>query len=442
MRRGERESEEVVTLHLTHFDSHGTARAPFRSRQIEVEHGIPGETVRATVVGRPEKSKTSDRRLRARIVEVLEPSPDRVVPPCPYFREWQCGGCQWQHISYEGQVERKRKSVETEMQARNLPFAVDSVHTLDVPWRYRSTAGISLGKRAGFRRHGSLAIVPIRDCPIAHPLIGQLMAALNDRIDEGAVPDFRGRLRLEVRLAEAEGEDRLQILVRPGEDSALPPNTEVSALVAAVSRLDGVGGVSILQADGSIATASGDLFAPLTVAGRRVWLTAGSFFQTNLRLLPTLIARLQQEAEPRAKRIADVYGGIGLFGLFLADEAERVTVIESDRLAIAAGERTAAEWRLHNVRFVATPAEEALLGPESFDVVVLDPPRSGLSEPVTAGLLQRRPPTVLYVSCLARSLARDLVLLTDAGYRVDHLELFDFYPQTYHIEMLAVLRLP
>jgi tRNA/tmRNA/rRNA uracil-C5-methylase (TrmA/RlmC/RlmD family) len=117
-----------------------------------------------------------------------------------------------------------------------------------------------------------------------------------------------------------------------------------------------------------------------------------------------------------------------------------VLEIESDELAVEAGRRTAERWGLKNVSFLTAQAEEALTGLDRFDVVIVDPPRSGLVEPVIDALLGSGPPLILYVSCLAQSLARDLAVLTPAGFQVEHLELFDFYPQTYHVELLAVLR--
>lgn len=421
---------EIESLRLAGFDGHGTTRARYGGRWIEVEHGIPGETVRAEIVGR--------RRPRGRIVDLLEAAPDRVLPPCPYFREWSCGGCQWQHISYEGQLARKREAVEREMQGVT-PLSVTAVHALSDPWRYRSTAGIALGKRAGFRRHASLAIVPIHDCSISHPLIGRLMARLNDLLDSGELPDFHGKVRLDVRLCQCQQEERIQLLVRPAKQMGPPAHLEV--LVSALADIEVVEGISVLQANGALTTVSGSLFATTDVAGRPVSLAAASFFQTNLLLLPELIARIQAEAQPlQGKRVADVYGGVGIFGLFLAEQAGEVVEIESDALALEACRLTAKRWGLSNVSLLTAPAEEALGEAGRFDVVILDPPRSGLAEPVTDALLRGRPPLVLYVSCLAQSLARDLSRLSPAGYEVQHLELFDFYPQTYHVELLAVLR--
>lgn len=425
-------ASQTVTLHLDDFDRHGTTRARWDGRWVEVEHGIPGETVRAEVVG--------GKRPRGRILEVLQAAPDRIWPPCPYFRDWFCGGCQWQQISYSGQLRTKCEQVHTVMREHGLPLVVTAVHALQDPWRYRSTAGIALGRSAGFRRHGSLAIVPLHDCPISHPLIGRLMASLNEHRTAGTLPDFRGRLRLDVRVAGPADAPFLQVLIQPTEPGRMPEPTELDALLAVLQAEPAVAGISLWAANGEPRLIAGEHFAPIWLEGRPIYLSAASFFQTNLLLLPELLARLRQEARPAGKRVADVYGGVGLFGLFLAEAGGEVVVIERDPVAVAAGEETARAWGLETIRFLPAPAEEALAGTERFEVVIVDPPRTGLTPPVLDALERTTPPLVLYVSCLAQSLARDLVRLTVAGYRVEALELFDFYPQTYHVELLAVLR--
>lgn len=424
---------EIATLHLDRFDNHGTTRAHYRGRSIEVEHGIPGETVEAEITGEP--------RPRGKILRVLDPSPDRVLPPCPYFRDWACGGCQWQQISYESQLQRKRDAIDAALASAALPLTVSQVHALEDPWRYRSTAGVSLGKHAGFRRHASLAIVPIHDCPISDPLIGQLMAMLNDALETGNLPNFRGRVRIDVRTAEGSEGHSLHLLVRSTEEGKPPDPDDLAKLMGLLTSLHFVSGISILHANREIESVAGELFALTTVAGRQVSLAVGSFFQTNVRLVPELISRVQQEAEPLAgKHVVDLYAGVGIFGLFLAGEAKEVTIVESDPLAVEAARRTAGLWGLHNVRFLTQRAEEAMREVTSCDVLVVDPPRSGLSDSVKESLTEWHPGTLLYVSCLAESLARDLRHLSDAGYGIESLELYDFYPQTYHVEILAVLR--
>jgi len=420
---------EPVRLHLAGFDRHGTTRARLGRRWIEVEHGIPGETVEAEVRG-------NRRRPIGQIVSVLDPSPVRVDPPCPYFREWTCGGCQWQQIDYAGQLEFKRQSVEAAMVDAGIDAPIAAIHALSDPWRYRSTAGIALGKHAGFRRHGSQAIVPIHDCPISHPRIGQLMADLNRALDEGSIPNYHGRLRLDVRVAGSSPEWVLQCFLRSTRDGdSVGP--DAAPLIELLAGMTDVG--LMVSRGGEIEVITGELLSPVEVAGRTVYLAAASFFQTNLSLLPELISRLREEAGT-GSRIADVYGGVGLFGLFLGDEANEVVVIESDPLAVLAGKRTAEAWGWDNIRFVVQPAEEALATEGCFDIIVVDPPRTGLNEPVLNQLTASPSQKILYVSCLAESLARDLRILLDSGYQLTSLELFDFYPQTYHVELLAVLQ--
>lgn len=422
---------EPITLRLGPFNRHGTTRARHGGRTIEVEHGIPDEVVRVDVVGK--------QRPRGRIISILEADTDRVSPACAYFRDWSCGGCQWQHIDYQGQLERKRLAVNRTMSRAGLKLTVDAAHYLDDPWRYRSTAGISLGRRAGFRRQASLAIVPIRDCPISHPLIGELMAALNDLLDTGSLPDFRGRVRVDVRVSERDETAYLLVLVRPDDRQVIA--VQLDTLVETLTRLPCIGGVSIRQPDGAVEVISGEFFGAVTIDGRSLTVSAASFLQTNLRLMPDLIGRLREEALPlEGKRVADVYGGIGALGLFVASEAAEVVVIERDHIAIQAGEKTARDWGLENVRFTAGSAEDVIGSEGRFDVIIVDPPRSGLGARALAALIRKSPPVLLYVSCLAESLGHDLAVLTGAGFRVEGLELFDFYPQTYHVELLAILR--
>lgn len=422
-------TDSILTVTLSEFDDHGTARAKIGNKWVEVEHGIPGETVKIELVGK--------KRQRGRIVDLVKTANDRVFPPCEYYREWKCGGCQWQHVSYRSQLRRKRRGVEAAMKRAGLDERVTATYSLGEPWRYRSTAGVALGKHAGFRRHGSLAIVPVEDCPISHPLIGELMALLNQKLESGDLPDFRGRVRLDVRLADG---PMLQVLVRPADDHP-PTLTDLAILTGMLTQITYVASVSLITPEADFEVVSGDPFGQITVAGRPVCLHAGSFFQTNLELLPELIGRLQTESAPlEGKRVADVYGGVGVFGLFMAEQASQVLVVEADPMAEEACRRTASEWGLSNVQFQAEEAETALRDASGFDVVVVDPPRTGLGEAVIEALIGLQPETILYVSCLAQSLARDLRTLLADGYVVEHLEVFDFYPQTYHVEILTVLR--
>jgi 23S rRNA (uracil1939-C5)-methyltransferase len=252
------------------------------------------------------------------------------------------------------------------------------------------------------------------------------------------------------------------VLVRPTEEARQPIAPEIDVLIGALAALPDVAGVARQQVGGTLQAITGSLFGSTTVGDATFSVSAGSFFQANVRLLPELIERLRQEVafgaetlelrdaetqrtQKRAElskgppRVADVYGGVGVFGISLAGQAKHVTIVESDGRALEAGRRTAARLGLSNVEFIHSRAEDVVQEIGDHDVVILDPPRSGLANELVEALVGARVETILYISCLAQSLARDLRLLQQT-YRVAKLELFDFYPQTYHVELLAVLR--
>jgi 23S rRNA (uracil1939-C5)-methyltransferase len=235
----------------------------------------------------------------------------------------------------------------------------------------------------------------------------------------------------------------LQIVIQGIGGLTLETHPELPQVANALAALDGVSTVAYRHRSGQPRALAGDLFSQIEVAGRMMWLPSGSFFQTNLEMLPDVIERMRRPLREReVHRIADIYGGVGTFGLALAAEVESVTLVELDPLAVSAAERTAADWGLDNVRFIRRHAERALPMLSGLDVAILDPPRSGLGDVITRAIAASGPPLVWYVSCSPVSLARDLAALQEAGYRVSCLEIFDFYPQTYHVESLAMLERP
>jgi 23S rRNA (uracil1939-C5)-methyltransferase len=423
---------QEAVLFVEAFDTHGTARARFKNRWIEVEHGIPGETVRALVHGR--------RRMWAKIIEVINPAPERVAAPCSYFHQG-CGGCQWQMIAYQSQVARKRAQIDTEMAAAGLSLRVSEMYEMSEPWRYRYTAGISLGRQAGFRRHGSQSIVGLNDCLISHPLIGALMAHLNHAIDAGTIPNYRGQVTLDTQISGKPGAESLHVAIRPTPGADLDFHVDIMPLADVLAAFEPVVGVCYRRGEESLQQLRGEPFATLEVIDRSFVVTAATFFQTNMALLPHLIKRLVESAHPTANDVVvDVYGGIGLFGLFLAPHVGRVIEIELDPVAVEAAQRSAALQRLDNVEFLTGTAETLLARVGQADTIIVDPPRTGLSPKVIAAIQRCQPRRILYVSCLARSLARDITDLVAAGYRPTHLDAFDFYPQTYHVELFTVLQ--
>jgi 23S rRNA (uracil1939-C5)-methyltransferase len=401
-------------------------------REVLVDRGIPGERVVASL--------DPGRRARRGAVEaVIEASPDRVIPPCPYYLKG-CGGCQWQHLGYDAQIAAKVTLVEREMEAAGVAASVSRVRGMEEPWRYRRTAAIAIGWEAGFRPRGRRGIVEIRDCLISHPLIGRLTSALNDLLRAGWLPNYHGRVWLDCTVVGSESAPELQVVIQGIEGLTLDLRPELPEVAAVIAGVAGVAGVAYRHRSGAVYPLVGDTTGAIEVAGRMMYLPAGSFFQTNVGMLPRVLERMHEEIAGRNIRTAaDVYCGVGTFGLPLAASVDAMTLIELDPSAVAAACRTAAEWGLSNVTFVDQLAERALPSLPALDLIILDPPRSGLGPAVAGAVAANGAPLVLYLSCAPASLARDVAHLAAAGYRLRSLDVFDFYPQTYHVESLAVL---
>lgn len=429
---------EEVTLTVEAMAYKGAALGRLDGRVGLIDYAIPGEEVRAAI-----RQGKRD-YFEGEAIEILRAVPERIAPPCPYFGP--CGGCQWQHIAYGAQLGFKRAVVEEQLRRiGGLDLGVMAVHSA-APWSYRHSAAIALGHAAGFRSRHTRWEIEIRECLISHPAISALMDDLNGLIARGEIANFRGKLWLEVKVihpTDRADEPVIQAVLKGIAGVEPEGQPDIATALARIAALPGVWSLAFRRAKGGTETVKGPLNGTVLVADRPYQLPAGSFFQTNLALLPQLLARVEALAAPfRGGTIADLYCGAGLFALWLARDAPDTAIvgIEVDPLAIAAAEETARRWGVENCRFVARPAEKALGELPEVDLVIVDPPRSGLDEKLLRALIARGPEGFIYVSCEPSTLARDLAILVAESYTVESVEIFDFFPQTYHVESLAFLR--
>lgn len=420
-----------VEIRLLDWAARGATEGEVNGRLVPIDRGLPHEKVQARI--------DRVRATRGVVEEVIESSPLRVLPPCPYYRH-DCGGCQWQHVSYDGQLAAKRMMVDKEMQGQGLDCRVERVHGMDEPWRYRRTAAIAIGWEAGFRPRGRRGIVEIHDCLISHPLIGSLADQLNELLRKGALPNYHGKVWLDCTVVGSDDKPALLVLLQGIEGLTLETHPELAEVAHTLRTFENVVSVAYRHRTGEVKALEGEPWSTIEVAGRPMHVAAGSFVQTNLQMLRLVIDRMRHELSDRTVRqAADVYGGIGTFGLALARLAGTMTLIEVDSQAVEAARFTAQQWGLHNIEFITRHAERALPGMTELDLAIVDPPRSGLGTAVIDALISNRVPLIFYVSCAPASLARDLSSLQNNGFFVRALEVFDFYPQTYHVEALAIL---
>lgn len=435
-RRRDRMIHEEAELSLGAFTPAGVTTAEHGERTIPVEKGIPGEYVRAAIT----TLKGRKGWTRASATEVIVASPYRITPPCPYFRDHDCGGCEWQHMAYAFQRDTKMSIVAQLMDEAGIEHPPEAIHALDEPWRYRHSAAIALARGAGFRVRRRQRVIPITACPISHPSISGLMAILNDWYAAGVYPDLHGKAWIEAKVVGAPDAPTLQLVIGGIGGMDLPNRPELHALADKLATLPDVASVTYKHPSGETRPYHGPAASVVTVGGEPFVLPAGSFFQTNLSLVPRLIARIEELTSlGPSHTAADIYCGAGLFTMFLARRVGRVVAIEVDPAAIAAARETATLWGLTNIDFFARPAEKAMDLLPDLELALVDPPRSGLDPRVADAIIAKRPRQFVYVSCNPVTLARDLRSFVGAGYTLRTLELFDFFPQTSHVESLAYL---
>ena len=435
MSRGHKIRErEPVEVTLTGMAHRGPAVGRIDGKVVFAFYGIPGERVKVQL------ERGRRKYLEAHVVEVLDPSPDRVEPTCKYYGS--CGGCQWQHMDYAAQVRLKQQVVEEHFaRIGKQPVAIDAVHTPSSPWEYRYGCEIALSREAGFRQRGSRRVVEVEHCAISHPLISKLLATLNEMIRDGRIPDLWGKNWVETRVIPQGGAAKLALILEGVRNVDLEAQPELGAVLDALTTIPEAMSVSYRTPSGAVEPFAGPATVGIEFMGKTIQFPPGAFFQASVEMLPLAISRMRTlAAVQQSETVLDLYCGVGIFGLFMAADAQHVIGIEVDKQAIEAARQTARHWGLQNIDFRGLPAEKVTDDLPDVDVAIVDPPRTGMDPRVLHAVAGSAPSRIVYLSCEPSTLARDTALLHEEGYRVARLELFDFFPQTYHIECLALFR--
>lgn len=406
---------DTITFQLTTMAHGGDALGRHEGKVIFVPYALPDEVVRVEI--------TNDKGHYAfgRLVEVLEPSPDRVEPTCPYFGQEGCGGCQWQHIDYQAQVRLKARIVADQLERIGKIEEPPMQPPLAAPsaWSYRNHAQFhpAPGANLGFQKATGDEVMAIDRCPILHPLLADLYAILD-------LTDLPGLVRLVMRAGTATG-DRL-IAFEMEEDR--PPALETDEPVSCV----------LMLSEGGHANLIGDNYITEQVAEHTYRISASSFFQFNTsqaaELVPLVLDYLDLQGD---ETILDAYCGVGLFTTHLAEQAGLVIGVESAPAAVDDLLENTTE--VDNVEIIEGAVEDVLPDVSvSLDAAVVDPPRGGLDRFALDALVDRGPSRIVYVSCDPATLGRDAKRLMRDGYRLIEVQPVDMFPQTYHIESVAL----
>ena len=432
-----RREAKTVTATIVDLTHDGEGVADIEGRRAFVPDALPGERVEIALHKRRRKLQ------EASLLRVVEASPDRVTPGCEYFG--RCGGCALQHLAHPAQVAFKQ-GVVAEALARIgrtepeqwLPPVAGS------PWGYRRRARLGVkyvaGKErvlVGFRERAGPYITDMRHCPVLVPPLDGLLGELADLI---AGTSVRERLP-QIEAAVADGVTALVLRVL-----ATPSAADIEAFRAFGARY----GIDIYLQPGGPGTIApvGEartLSYKLPAFGLTLQFLPMDFVQVNAGVNAELVATAVQHAAIQpTDRVLDLYCGLGNFSLPLAQRARELLGVEGEAGLVARAVRNAALNGIGNARFVTADLFQTdwSFYREPWDVVVLDPPRTGAEVPI-AELKRSNPRRIVYVSCHPATLARDAhVLVHERGYKLKIARVFDMFPHTHHIEALAVFERP
>ncbi len=385
---------------------------------IFLKGAVPGELVEASIDDRKRDYSI------ASVKNIIEPSPFRRTPPCGLFGI--CGGCQLQFIDYGRQITMKEEILLDALRRIgdvSMPLSPSLVGA-EFRYRHRAQFKVSPGGAIGFYKEASREVVPVDECPL-------MVDGINDVLREMKAADLTG-----VREAHVSSGDTITVLIK----GHLDEDTGQQMLQSGVSGIAFENGDSV-----------GKDYVTLPFFDLKYSVTPWSFFQSNWSLNKDLVALVKEKLSPlEDKRILDLYAGAGNFALPLSLNAKDVTAVEENPHAVEDGRRNVMLNGIKNCTFVHLPVEECfegrkknrasrLFGETNYDIIVLDPPRSGLGSNFLRKILEAGSGKIVYVSCNPATLSRDIKKMKDK-YEIESVHMVDFFPNTYHIEAVVFLR--
>jgi 23S rRNA (uracil1939-C5)-methyltransferase len=379
---------------------------------------LPGETVEIIVENEKKDYLTSSVR------KIMEPSTVRIEPACRYFGP--CGGCHYQHIPYDLQISLKEEilrdclrrlaKIETEISASVIAGN---------PWNYRLRGQFKIsGSKIGFYRENSREVVDIDGCALMAEGINEYFRETKAVLEGFAVK--------EMHITKG---DRLIVLIK--DPARVRSGADLDKLASRF--LDSGSAGLFIETAGKKVFVYGESFITLNLENLKYTVSPMSFFQSHWRMNRVVAELIKKVLQPvKNRKILDLYAGAGNFSLPLATDTE-VIAVEENPFAVEDGRRNLEINKIKNCRFVRVSAEK-FRSKDDFDIILLDPPRPGLTNRTMNNVLGLMPERIVYISCNPATFSRDLKKLT-VKYDIESIRMIDFFPQTFHIESLAFLRL-
>ena len=444
---------DVVFEDLTH---EGAGVAKVDGFPIFVPNALPDEKAQIKV------TRVKKGFAFGRLIDLKEESRFRMDAPCPIYK--QCGGCQLQHINYEGQLLYKQKQVKDVLERiGKLDLSRITVHPtlgMEDPWNYRNKAQVPVGEReggliAGFYQQRSHDIIDMNECLIQQSENDRVVQAIKEICGKYGIKAYneerhKGWLRhIMVRYGAVTGEMMVVFITRtndfPHKAKIVEEITAAFPHVKSIVQNINPKKTNVIFGD-ETTVIWGEEYIYDTIGGIKFAISARSFYQVNPEQTKVLYDKALEYAELNGEEtVIDAYCGIGTISLFLAKQAKKVYGVEIVPEAIEDAKRNAELNGIENAEFEVGEAEAVI--PKWYeegitaDTLVVDPPRKGCDEALLRTIIEMKPKRVVYVSCNPGTLARDLRVLEDGGYATLEVQPVDMFPHTSHVECVAVLRI-
>ncbi len=415
---------------------------------VFVEGAYPGEEVKVRI------TKEKKDYAFAEVVEIVKASRERRSPVCPYFRE--CGGCQWMDASYTEQLRMKREIVKN-MFERMVGFSdVSEVVASPQEFNYRTKVEFTVGfdgegPYLGYKKMRTHSITRVESCYIAPDKVNRIVKFFPELLTalEVDVYDFKRRRGVlkHVVFRYAFSTDQIMVIFVTKTESFYQAKALSKLLYKRFPWIHSI--IHVMNSKDSIVLRGPyrTLYGEGVISEEFDWeiyqIPPTAFFQSNYHVAKILSQRVFEILDLTGKeKVLDLYCGVGFFSLRLATASKKVIGVESNRVAVKAAMANANINDRTNVKFYNRDVAEYLKNHKGkYDVVVVDPPRSGMDKSVVARLIEMKPKKIVYLSCEPSTLARDVKMLIDGGYEITLVEPYDMFPQTFHIETLVLLKL-
>ncbi|MEW6740197.1 MAG: class I SAM-dependent RNA methyltransferase [Nitrospirota bacterium] len=411
---------KVITLKAELPAYGGLSIGKWKGKVVFIKNTIPGETIEAKLEEERKDYYT------ASTTKILEPSPDRIEPNCKFFGP--CGGCQFQHISYQRQIKLKEEILKDSLKRLGkIDIELSKPLIYDNPWhyRYRGQFKVLQGK-IGFYREKTREVIDIDGCPLMTEEINEYLLKVRGILKNSE------HLHAVSEVHISHGDEAVALIKTRGKQPL-----KLDGLAPAFLH-SGFSGVFIDSGEKRLLK-YGNHYITLDLEGLKYTISPMSFFQSHWRLNQAVVGFVKDSLQPlKGKRVLDLYSGAGNFSLPISLDVGEVIAVEENPFAIEDGKRNLQINGIKNCRFIRSSIE-GLNIKDSIDIIILDPPRLGLTNAAMDKILAMVPERIVYVSCNPTTLARDTKKLF-AAYELESIRMIDFFPQTYHIESLAFLR--